>query len=57
MRSQVQVLVRPLHFEGVDMKKVLLGLAMIAAAGVTYKIVADRKEAQDIWASATDKIE
>ena len=38
------------------MKKVLLGLAMITAVGVTYKIVADRKEAQDIWASATDKI-
>lgn len=57
MRSQVQVLVRPLHLQGVDMKKVLLGLAMIAAAGVTYKIVADRKEAQDIWAAATDIIE
>ena len=38
------------------MKKVLLGLAMIAAAGVTYKIVTDRKEAQDIWDSATDTI-
>ena len=39
------------------MKKVLLGLAMVAAAGVTYKIVVDRKEAQDIWAAATDIIE
>jgi hypothetical protein len=38
------------------MKKVLLGLAMITAVGVTYKVVADRKEAQDIWASATDTI-
>ena len=56
MRSQVQVLVRPLHLQGVDMKKVLLGLAMVAAAGVTYKIVTDRKEAQDIWDSATDTI-
>src|SRR5699024_304066 len=42
--------------KGVNMKKVLLGLAMITAVGVTYKIVADRKEAQDIWASATDTI-
>ena len=57
MRSQVQVLVRPLHLLGVKMKKVLLGLAIIATAGVTYKIVADRKEAQDIWAAATDIIE
>jgi len=39
------------------MKKVLLGLAMVAAAGVTYKIVTDRKETQDIWAAATDIIE
>jgi len=38
------------------MKKVLLGLAMITAAGVTYKIVTDRKEAQNIWDSATDTI-
>lgn len=38
------------------MKKVLLGLAMIAAAGVAYKIVTDRQEAQDIWDSATDTI-
>ena len=38
------------------MKRVLLGLAMIAAVGVTYKIVADRQEAQDIWDSATDTI-
>ena len=38
------------------MKKVLFGLAMLATVGVTYKIVADRKEAQDIWASATDII-
>ena len=39
------------------MRKVLVGLAIIAVAGVTYKIVADRKEAQGIWASATDIIE
>lgn len=39
------------------MKKVVLGLAMIAAVGVTYKIVAERKEAQDIWALATDIIQ
>lgn len=38
------------------MKKVLFGLAMIAAVGVSYKIVAERKEAQDIWALATDII-
>lgn len=38
------------------MKKVLLGLAMITTAGVTYKIVTERQEIQDIWDSATDTI-